>query len=184
MKKLAILALTLCACSSTPALVNGAPAFYQVHHGFYRSAQPTTDAQWEAIRVAMDRDVGVQTHVVVKLNFESEGSDALAWRHGFRVVYLPVQPGPWWGVFEGPNWVMLRDISDTIRENLPHGVLTHCEYGHDRTGGVVAWERYLDGWSRQQAESEWAAYGGHVWGGPFPPLLGLEAAWRRGWAQP
>ena len=81
-----ILALALLAgcCSPHPSM-HGIPNFVAVDTNtcIYRGAQPTTPEAWNYIK-----SLGVQT--VVKLNQESEGSDAAAEAEGLKVVPCPI----------------------------------------------------------------------------------------------
>lgn len=142
----------------------------EVEPGLWRSGQPTTDAEWAYLR-----SLGVR--LVVKLNFDDEGSDAWAAKAGIIVVECSVQPDgdkDVWdnvkNVFVQPDAVRLSAALQAIKTGV--GVLVHCTHGHDRTGLVIGMHRVLhDGWTKERAYEEMLERGFH------PELVGLSDFW-------
>jgi tyrosine-protein phosphatase SIW14 len=152
-------------CSPTN-YTNGVPNLVQVHSELWRSGQPTTDVQWQYLY-----SLGIRH--VVKLNFNSEGSDDGATKAGLDVHVLSIQP-------EGDKDIW-SNITNTFVELISQaeaiiasggGVLVHCTHGQDRTGLVISISRLLyDGWTKEQAWNEMLDRGFH------PELLGLVSFW-------
>lgn len=168
---LAILALMMLGCSAsvpTPAKI---PNLYQVKSGLWRSGQPTTAEHWSELK-----SLGVTR--VIKLNFETEGTDDGARTAGLVVYELSIQPDGDTDVFDAiansftrPDPARLAEAQSILRFGAG-AVLVHCTHGQDRTGFVVGQSRVLvDGWSKSQAYSEMLDYGFH------PLLRGLREAW-------
>jgi tyrosine-protein phosphatase SIW14 len=165
------LVLILLALGCSPTTLNqGIPNFVQVEPGLWRSGQPTTAAQWSYLK-----SIGVRH--VVKLNFDSEGTDALAIAAGLDVHVLSVQPEGDQDVFDNvlntfvrPNAAALSEAERVIAED--GGVLVHCTHGQDRTGLVVGEHRVLhDRWSKADAYAEMLKNNFHA------ELHGLHETW-------
>jgi uncharacterized protein YdhG (YjbR/CyaY superfamily) len=169
--------LAIAAASCAPAVaptVDGLPNFYQVDPGIYRSAQPTTLAQWQTLH-----DTFHVRHVL-KLDFTSEGADDLAAQAGIEVVYVPLQPAgdqDIWdetkGMFAVPDQARLDyGLSRVTTATEDDAWLVHCSHGQDRTGLFVGELRVVrDGWDKDRAFREMLA------GGYHPELIGLDSAW-------
>jgi protein tyrosine/serine phosphatase len=167
---LILVSLVLLICGCSPTVYNhGVPNLVQVDPGLWRSGQPTTVAQWQYLK-----SLGITQ--VVKLNFESEGSDSGAIAVGMSVKYLSIQP-------EGG--VPLEDIANTFVRPDPErlleaeqtieaggGVLVHCTHGQDRTGLVIGRYRVLHNhWTKDAAYAEMLRNNFH------PALHGLHESW-------
>jgi hypothetical protein len=122
----------------------------QVEPGLWRGGQPTEQG-WAYLQ-----KLGITN--VVKLNLESEGSDAAAEKTGMRVYWAPITL---------PEQLGLKPIHTNEIEKLlatvpARGTFIHCEHGQDRTGLLVAlWRVRRDGWSKSEAEKEMLAHGFH-----------------------
>lgn len=140
------------------------PNLEQVDPGVWRSGEPRSAAGWAYLK-----SLGIKT--VVKLNYDTEGSDQAAIDAGLTVVYLPIPPeNDLPSVFEKPN-------SDTIQKAVEQlakggGVLVHCTHGQDRTGIVVGIYRVVhDGWTKDAAWTEMVNHNFHQ------ELVGLMEFW-------
>jgi len=122
----------------------------------WRGGQPTA-AGWRALAA-----LGVTN--VVKLDTESEGSDAPAEALGMRVRRFPV------GWLRQAAGDPSADLAAAAQAVVP-GTFVHCLHGQDRTGVVVAEWRVRHGWSKEAAEREMLAAGFHK------SLGGLRRAW-------
>ncbi len=166
-----LLTLVSIACVNSPTvLTHGVPNLVKVEANLWRAGQPTTLEQWQYLK-----SLGITQ--VVKLNFETEGSDKGAESVGMKVHVLSIQP-------EGD-----LDLLDNITHTLVHpdatrldeaeqviesggGVLVHCTHGQDRTGLVVGRYRVLhDGWTKDAAYAEMRKNNFHQ------ALKGLHEAW-------
>src|SRR6266478_6197198 len=78
------LSFTLAGCSPTTT-THGVPNFARVDAGILRGGEPNAEG-WKWLK----EEQGVET--VVKLNFESEGSDEEARRLGLNVIVNSIQP--------------------------------------------------------------------------------------------
>lgn len=163
------LALLVLGCAKTE-YTHGVPNLVQVEPGLWRSGQPTTREQWDYLR-------GLGVRKVVKLNFESEGSDAGAVAAGLEVHVLSIQPAGDADVldsvtntFKRPDTGAVIDAEVVIASG--GGVLVHCTHGQDRTGIVIGVHRVThDGWTKQRAYEEMLQRGFH------PELHGLHEYW-------
>jgi protein tyrosine/serine phosphatase len=157
------------ACSST-TYQHGVPNLVQVRPGLWRSGQPISLDDWKYLQ-----NLGVKH--VVKLNFESEGSDDNAQILGMQVYVLSIQPNGDVDLFDSlantfvhPDPVLLDEAERVIETH--DGVLVHCTHGWDRTGLVIGRERVLfEQWDKDRAYAEMLARGFH------PYLHGLHEAW-------
>jgi protein tyrosine/serine phosphatase len=150
-----ILGLIILAATARAEIAN----FAVVDPGVYRGGQPSTSADWSYLK-----SIGVTN--IIKLNTESEGSDAGARALGMHVTYIPVSL--WRQFYGGPNF---QTMSNTVAKLQP-GTFIHCTHGQDRTGEFCGCIRvWQDGWSKQTAWCEMRAYGYH------PILLGLTHFW-------
>jgi protein tyrosine/serine phosphatase len=160
------------ACSASVATSSKVPNLYQVRPGLWRSGQPTTAEQWAELK-----RLGVAR--VIKLNFETEGTDDGARAAGLIVHELSIQPDgdtdaleAVGNVFKRPDPARLAEALAILRADVPSGVLVHCTHGQDRTGFVIGQLRVVaDGWSKPRAYAEMRRYGFH------PLLRGLREAW-------
>jgi tyrosine-protein phosphatase SIW14 len=153
-----LLAAATIACATdcgTTTLTHGVPNLVQVDPGVWRSGQPTTAEGWAYLK-----SLGIRR--VVKLNFESEGSDDSAREAGMEVRYLPIQPeGSLASILDAPDPTHIDGAVAALSEG--GGVLVHCEHGNDRTGLVVgAYRVKHDGWTKGRAFREMLARGYHV----------------------
>lgn len=143
--------LLFCGCSTSP-VTHGIPNFAQVEPGVWRGGQPTSEG-WAYLK-----SLGVTN--VVKLNLESEGSDAQAKVLGMTVWQEGLNLRQQLGLETIP-----KDWFENIIVALPaKGIYIHCEHGQDRTGLCVAiWRIKLnrDGWLKADAEKEMLAHGFH-----------------------
>jgi len=155
---LAWVALGICGCATSGR--QAVPNLAIVAPGIYRGGQPTAEG-WQAIMA-----LGVTN--VVKLNAESEGSDAEAERLGAVVHRLPISG--WEQMCAGVPQSRL----EAACELLTPGTYVHCLHGQDRTGLVVASYRVRSGWSHREAEAEMIRLGFH------PLLVGLWQTWMDG----
>jgi tyrosine-protein phosphatase SIW14 len=169
------LALSVLLSGCPQAASNLPPNLHYVGGGLWRSGQPATRAQWASVQ-----KLGVST--VVKLNYDSEGSDKVASELGMTVVKLPLEPAGDSNPIEALGNVLkpvdssrLVLIGNVLATASPeHRVLVHCTHGQDRTGLVVARYRVMqEGWSAAQAEGEMLRLGFH------PELIQLTVAWAK-----
>ena len=175
---IAFLVLVLTACSPM-IYTHGVPNLTQVDTNIYRSGQITTQEGWSWIATIAH---GRRVHVI-KLNFDTEGSDKIATEMGFDVQYLPVQPegdqSIWNDVesaFEGPDPVRIDQGLSTLRYCKQHEntdvCLGHCTHGQDRTGLLFGEHRVInDGWTKKAAYQEMLDHHFH------PELHGVHEAW-------
>lgn len=98
---------------------------------------------------------------IVKLNTDTEGSDAEAEGLGIEVKRFPI------------DWIhqMFGPVEDTLNQALaaiaPNTVV-HCELGENRTGALIGLYRIrVCGWSKKEAEKEMDQ---HNWNTSFPAL--------------
>ncbi|HEY8097827.1 MAG TPA: tyrosine-protein phosphatase [Methylobacter sp.] len=155
----------------TPTIyVHNIPNFAQVEQGIWRSGQPVTDADWLYLK-----SIGVNH--VIKLNFESEGTDNGATKAGLTVHVLSIQPEGDKDIFDNisntfvaPNSKNL-DAAEAILE-AGGGVLIHCTHGEDRTSlGVGRFRVLHDKWTKDKAYQEMLQHHFH------PELHGLHEYW-------
>lgn len=150
--------LCLAGCRST-LYINGIPHFAQVNPGLYRGGQPL-DQGWQYLR-----SIGVSN--VVKLNMESEGSDAEAERLGMTVYRFPITTGE--QLESGPK---LSTIAKAVAIMEQPGTYVHCLHGNDRTGLAVGTYRvWIDHWTKARAYAEMKQFWFH------PLLKGLYDFW-------
>lgn len=146
------------AVASPMVYEHGVPNLAEVDPGVYRSGQPTTPEAWSYLR-----SLGIEK--VVKLNFDTEGSDQGAIDVGMEVVNIPIPPrdDQVTSVFEPPETAKVLDAVRILGEGKPgHAVLVHCSHGQDRTGIVVGAYRVLhDGWTKKRAYDEMIAHHFH-----------------------
>lgn len=179
LKSIAVaLVLALAACSPM-ILIHGVPNLAQVDANIWRSGQITSQEGWDWIaKIANGRKVHV-----IKLNFDVEGSDALAQKMGFDVLYVPVQPegdvdvlDDLRNVWKGPDPVEIDKAEVQIAYCLAHPTtdicLGHCTHGQDRTGFLFGKHRVLhEGWTKDRAYKEMLEHNFH------PELHGVQEAW-------
>lgn len=166
-----VVLLSVCGCSPSTTYVQGIPNLVQVRAGLWRSGQPTRPTDWKYLK-----SLGI-SHVI-KLNFESEGSDEPAIVEGMVLHNLAIHPvgdADLWNAltntFEHPDPRLLEQADQIIAENT--GVLVHCTHGWDRTGLVVGRSRVLiEHWSKEDAYREMISRGFH------PALHGLYESWK------
>jgi tyrosine-protein phosphatase SIW14 len=163
-------------CKKPPPPPAGAdddvPNLFEVDTRVWRSGQPSTPAQWQRLK-----DLGVRH--VVKLNFESEGTDDGARTAGLDVHVLSIQPegdkdvlDGVRGTFVAPDPAKLAEAERVLAAG--GGVLIHCTHGHDRTGLVVGMHRVMhDGWTKDAAYREMIEKHFH------PDLHGLHEFWEK-----
>ncbi len=166
---LALAAALFVGCTKT-TYTGGVPNLVQVEPGLWRSGQPTTPAQWAALK-----KLGI-VHVV-KLNFDSEGSDNDATAAGMTVYHFNIQPEGDKDLFSNIEHTFAkpdaRQISGALSTmSAGGGVLVHCTHGQDRTGLLVGlWRVMHSRWTKDAAYVEMLERGFH------PELHGLHEFW-------
>lgn len=174
------LAIAALACSHNK-IVNGVPNLVQVRSNVWRAGQPTVEGWRYLVQV-----FGPKTVHVIKLDFESEGSDAYAASLGFDVHSLGIDPRTnpdglttaVEEVFKRPTAITWREVVRLIGTipSVDDGRqvwLFHCVNGHDRTGLAIGHVRVIvDGWTKKEAWKEMLAHGYHS------ELIGLDEEWR------
>ena len=168
-------ALAIGACSPM-VYVHGIPNLAQVDTNVWRSGQITTPEGWAYLKQLA---AGRRVHVL-KLNFDHEGSDALALASGIDVHVLAIQPKgdqDMWddihAAFTQPDPNVVREAEALLASATRNDVwLVHCTHGQDRTGYVIGQHRVLhDGWTKAAAYKEMLAHHFH------PELHGVHEAW-------
>ena len=139
-------------CSGVP---NFARVDFYPSPGVFRGGQPT-DEGWQQLY-----DLGVRN--IIKLNEESEGSDAAGIKLGMTYQYHPISLARMLTI--GPDPV---DFGQALDEGWP-GTFVHCQHGQDRTGLYVAMRRLRQGQTHGRAWLEMKHFGFHE------ELLGLLA---------
>jgi protein tyrosine/serine phosphatase len=167
-----LVACAVAGCQTPPPPKTGEVPqnFVQVSPGVWRSAQPTNPDEWKYVK-----SQGVRH--VVKLNFDSEGSDADAIAAGLDVHVLSIQPEGDKDLFDnikntfvGPDVAKLIEAENIIAAG--GGVLVHCTHGQDRTGLVIGLHRVMhEHESKAEAYDEMLRYNFH------PELHGLHEFW-------
>src|SRR5579859_928769 len=167
-----LVAFAVAGCQTpAPPKVGEVPQnFVQVSPGVWRSAQPTNPDEWKYVK-----SQGVRH--VVKLNLDSEGSDADAIAAGLDVHVLSIQPEGDKDLFDnikntfvGPDVAKLIEAENIIAAG--GGVLVHCTHGQDRTGLVIGLHRVMhEHKSKAEAYDEMLRYNFH------PELHGLHEFW-------
>lgn len=170
MVRFSIIALCLAALACSPTVyTHGVPNLVMVETGLWRSGQPTAEG-WAYLQ-----SLGIRT--VVKLNFDSEGSDDGARALGMTVHELSIQPEGDKDVFDNlVNTFVAPDASRIASAEAViaagGAVLVHCSHGQDRTGIVIGIHRLEhERWSKQAAYGEMIAHHFH------PELNGLHEFW-------
>ena len=173
--KAALACLVLVACSPM-VYTHGVANLAQVNATVWRSGQITTKEGWDYVRQVTRAK---RLHVV-KLNFDHEGSDAIAIAMGIDVHVLAIQPEgdqSIWNdlrsVFEGPDPTIVDQAEALLVTATPDDVwLVHCTHGQDRTGYVIGRYRVLhDRWTKDAAYQEMRDHHFH------PELHGVHEAW-------
>jgi hypothetical protein len=173
-----LIVLVLAACSPT-TFTHDVPNLAQVDANIWRSGQNTSQAGWNWItQIAAGRKVHV-----IKLNFDAEGSDTIAQKMGFDVLYVPVQPegdvSIWDDLIDtwkSPDPVTIGKAEDQLAYCLAHSTtdvcLVHCTHGQDRTGLIIGEHRVLhDRWTKDAAYTEMLDHHFH------PELHGVHETW-------
>lgn len=155
---------------------HGVPNFARVDDNVYRSGQITTQEGWNYVRT-----IAAGRHVhVIKLNFDTEGSDDLAVKMGFDVHVLAIEPRgdqDWWddlkSVFRQPDETIVQEAERLLSSATPTDFfIVHCTHGQDRTGYVIGRHRVEhDGWTKDAAYQEMIVHHFH------PELHGVHEAW-------
>ena len=141
---LPLLLLLVAGCSTTPRQFE----VISKTHNAYRCAQPDR-ATFDSLKKA-----GVQWDI--KLNTDSEGSDAYAESIGIHVIKIPID---FWHQLLGP--VPVDRMIEAI-EAHPDNFVVHCTHGQDRTGlYVYLYDRTMLRMSKQDAEKDMLAHGFH-----------------------
>ena len=153
-----LLAVFLLGCSTMP-IRNGIPNLARVVPGIYRGGQPDASGWvWLCSQ-------GVTN--VIKLNEESEGSDAECERLGMVLHRYPISISEQ-TVGKPPAFKLRGAVA-----NIKPGTFLHCSHGQDRTGLVIAAWRVSQGWSKETAHTEMILHGFH------PLLRGLMWSWEQ-----
>jgi hypothetical protein len=143
-------ALLAWCCCATGILAQGVPNLAEVEPGVWRGGQPT-EAGWTHLK-----SLGITN--VIKLNLQSEGSDAAAQHLGMKVYPVPIPLPEQLGL----KPIDTNDIEKILTAVPAAGTFIHCEHGQDQTGLFVAlWRVRRDGWSKSDAEKEMLAHGFH-----------------------
>lgn len=158
-------AITSHSAEVTPTVSSATiPNFHEVSTGVYRGGQPTTEG-W-----AFLKSKGVKT--VVKLNFESEGSDKEAEALGMTVIDASGPPSELKNMFRAPKPEKIRLAIEALRDRKNRPIYIHCLHGQDRTGLVVALFRVIEeGRTKAEAYKEMRKLGFHR------SLRGLHEMW-------
>jgi hypothetical protein len=161
MKRLAFIVLVClgCSCSTVNTVSHGIPNLSQVEPGVWRGGQPTAEGwKWLASQgVILD----------IKLNPDSEGSDADAGQYGITVMYDPITTA------EQTVGKPERDKIIFAVMPIGPGTFIHCTHGQDRTGIVIgAYRVMVEDWSKDAAYKEMITNGFH------PALYGLCRSWQ------
>jgi len=171
------LSIALCGCKSTPSS-SGVPNFsiVETNNGVYRGAEPSLTG-WQYLA-----SLGVSN--VVKLNTETEGTDAPATALGMKVNPFPF-------TLKEQLFGPLDDarVKAAVAAITP-GTFIHCgsdsrsgtnslashlgnQGGQDRTGLICALYRVKTGWTKQAAQDEMLQRGFHK------ELHGLHEYWEK-----
>lgn len=173
-----LVALLLAACSPM-VYTHGIPNLDQVDANIWRSGQIASQEGWDYVKQLA---AGRKVHVI-KLNFDTEGSDDLARAMGFDVLYVPVQPegdqSIWDDIasaFKGPDPTQIAKALSELTYCKLHETtdicIGHCTHGQDRTSLLFGKYRVLDdGWTKDRAYQEMLAHHFH------PELHGVHEAW-------
>ena len=129
-------------------ITHGIANLFAVEQNIYRGGDPTPEG-WAWLK-------GEGVKVVVKLNTQCEGTDAVAEKLGMIVHRFPI---PWWRqTILRPSMTTLRNaLAVIIQRKAP--VFVHCEFGRERTGLLIACFRLWQGWSKDEAYTEMIAHG-------------------------
>ena len=154
--------ICLCGCATQP-MRHGIPNLRPVDPAVYRSGQPDNNGEG----LVYLHFIGITD--IVKLDTDSEGSDAAAKMLGIRVHYFPITFNQQMGI-DPIDVVALERLVDSLP---PFGVEIHCKNGWDMTGLFCAiWRIRKDGWIKDAAEKEMLKFGFHK------SLAGLWWAWK------
>lgn len=126
-----------------------------VTNNVYRGAQPTDKNDWLYLR---DR---CHVTAVLKLDTDSEGSDAEAELLGLHVIKIPI---PLKEQLFGP--VPSKEIIAAFKQNHTH-LYIHCVHGQDRTGlACYLYNLFYQKQSHNEAEKDMLSHGFHkiLWG--------------------
>lgn len=154
----------------------GVPNLFQVDMSVWRSGQITTAEGWRTIS---ELAKGRRVHVL-KLNFDHEGSDALAVSLGFDVHVLAIDPAGDQDIVDDLRSVFRRPNTELVDQAVALLVgagtgdvwLVHCTHGQDRTGYIIGRYRVLhNGWTTDEAYREMLSRNFH------PALHGVHEAW-------
>lgn len=167
------------ACGCSPMMyTRGVPNLAQVDANVWRSGQITTSEGWATIAsIAAGRKIHV-----VKLNFDTEGSDDIARGLGYDVQVFAINPQgdqDLWnditGTFAAPDASIIKRVDAVLAlaaTSPGDFYLVHCTHGQDRTGYIIGRHRVLhDGWTKARAYEEMLAHHFHA------ELHGLHEAW-------
>lgn len=158
MKLFCIIFIICCGCAAP--LPHGIPNLRQVDYTIYRGGQPNDMAAWHYLHDVL----GITN--VVKLNTESEGSDADAVLLDMKLTACPISLQE--QIFGKVNASNVWRAVDAI---VPY-TYVHCEHGQDRTGLIIACWRIEHGATKPAAQSEMLRMGFH-----WNLLPGLRYFW-------
>lgn len=153
-------------CHASNKYEIGISNFQEVIPGVYRGGQPTPEG-W-----AFLKSKGIKT--VLKLDFESEGSDAEALKLGMTVVDASGPPSDLGNVLGAPEPERIRLAIHTLQNETLWPIYVHCLHGQDRTGLIVGLFRVL-----HEHKSKAAAYAEMRRLGFHRSLHGLREVWER-----
>lgn len=163
------------------AYTHGIPNLAQVEANIYRGGQITTQEGWDYLKSL----AGTRHVHVIKLNFDTEGSDALGAATGFDVQYVPIQPegdqslwDDFLSIWKTPDASHVDQAEAQLAYCQAHPTTDfcygHCTHGQDRTGYVFGKHRVLhDGWTTDRAYAEMLAHHFHS------ELHGVHEAWEQ-----
>jgi hypothetical protein len=152
-------------------MTHGIPNLFAVEQDILRGGTPM-DLGWQWLASEGITDV-------IKLNTDSESTDAKAVQLGMTVHRFPI---PWWR--QVLLWPSQADLVAAVALMKPHSFV-HCgsdartasdepeeeKGGTDRSGLVVGCFRLSQGWTKDDAYTEMLAHGFH------PALQGLVGRW-------
>ncbi len=142
------------------------PNLEQVNPGVWRSGEPRSDAGWAYLK-----SIGITK--VIKLNYDSEGSDDGARRAGMEVYELNIPPlNDLASTLDIPDSATVQKAVEILEQG--GGVLVHCTHGQDRTGLVVGVYRVMH--DKKTKEDAWQEMVDHHF---HQELIGLMRFWHR-----
>ena len=132
--------------------------FYRLANGVYRGGHPFSEAAF-----TMLASLGVYTILNLEdctstnaYNRQREREQAR--RHGIEMVHTPMSP-----IFR-LRFKKVMQVVRVLQDADRRPVYVHCFFGHERTGFVIALNRFFnEGWSYQEAHQEMMRCGFRPW---------------------